>query len=123
MRKRSNVDNLCYLDTNRMAATNGSLTAIAWTLDVGLHLTQTKVIGNLCTILSSHLGSIGSVLLGTTETHLACGRPRNHITFAVGNGNDDVVKGRVYMKLTLCCYLDVSLLCRSCFLCHILLII
>ena len=101
-----------------MDATDGGFTAVARTLDVGDYLTQSQVEGYLCAVGSSLLCSVRSVLLRTTESHLTSGRPRNGLTFAVCQSNNDIVKRRVNMKLSLCANLDISLLCRSCFLCH-----
>lgn len=68
--QRCNVDNLNNLNTSTMAGTDSRLTSVTRTLHIGLHLAQTQVESNLGAILSSHLGSIRSVLLRTTEAHL-----------------------------------------------------
>ena len=70
MWKRCNVDNLSYLDSRSIDGTNGTLTTITRTLYKGLYLTETKLEGNLCAVLSSHLSCVRSVLLRTTESHL-----------------------------------------------------
>ena len=53
-----------------MNSTDSRLTTITWTLNVCLNLAKTKIECNLSTILCSHLSSIRSILLRTTETHL-----------------------------------------------------
>ena len=58
-----NVDNLCYLNTCSVDGTDCRLTSVTWTLNICLNLAKTKVESNLCTILSSHLCSVRSVLL------------------------------------------------------------
>lgn len=61
--KWSNIYDFHNLDTCTMNGADCRLTAITWTFDVCLHLAETEVVGNLCTILSCHLSGIGSVLL------------------------------------------------------------
>ena len=72
MRQWSNIHNFNNLNACAMHSTDSRLTAISGTLHISLHLAQAQIVGCLSTILSSHLSSIGSVLLGTTETHLSC---------------------------------------------------
>ena len=110
MRQRSNVDNLYNLDTGTVHGTNCRLTTVTGTLHVSLHLAQTQVIGNLCAILSSHLSSIGSVLLRTTETHLTCRRPRDNLTFAISQRHNNVIERAVHVELAECIYSYISLL-------------
>ncbi len=69
MRQRSNVNDFYNLNSGTMNSTDGRLTAITGTFHISLHLSQTQVIGNLCTILCCHLGCIRSILLRATETH------------------------------------------------------
>ena len=116
--QRSNVDDLDDLDTSTMHGTDSRLTAIAGTLHISLNLAQTQVESDLGTILGSHLGSIRSVLLRTTEAHLTCRRPRDYLTLVVGERHNDVIKRAVYVELTQCGYLHVTLLGSDCFLCH-----
>ena len=92
VRQRSHVNNLGDLDTGTMDGANGRLTAVAGTLDIGLHLAQAQVVSYLGTILGSHLSGVGSILLGTTEAHLASRRPRNHLTLAIGQTNNNIVE-------------------------------
>ena len=92
VRQRSNVDNLSYLNACSVDGAYGGLTALAGTLDIGLHFAETKIVGYLCAILSSHLGSIGSVFLGATESHLTSRRPGNHLALAVGEGDNNIVE-------------------------------
>lgn len=115
MRQRRNVDNLRDLDAHTVDGTDGTLTTITGTLDVCLHLAQTKVESNLCAVLGSHLGSVRRILLATTETHLTCAGPADSLTFGVGEGNDDIVERTVYVELTLCVNLHDSLLAATVF--------
>ena len=68
--QRSNVNDFYYFDTSTMAGTDSGFAAVTGTLDISLDLAKTEVVSYLCAILSSHLGSVGGVLLGTTEAHL-----------------------------------------------------
>ena len=120
VRKWSDINNLNHLDACTMNSADSRLTTIARTLHICLHLAQTQVVCCLCTVLSSHLGSIRSVLLRATETHLSCRRPRNDLTFAVGQRDNDIVERAVYVELTHSVNLHYSLLCSNCFLCHII---
>ena len=70
MRKRSNINNLCYLNTSTVDSSDSRFTTITRTLNVYLHLSQTKIISYLSTILSCHLSCVRSVLLRASETHL-----------------------------------------------------
>ena len=119
MGQGSNVDDFDDFDAGAMDGTDCGLTAVTRTLHEGLHLAQAKIIGGLGAVLSCHLSGIGSVLLRTTETHLACAGPGNHLSLAVGKRNDDVVEGTVHMELAQRVNLHVSFLCCNCFLCHI----
>ena len=75
-----------------MNSTDSRLTTITWTLNISLNLTKTKIKSDLCTILSSHLSSIRSVLLRTTETHLTSRRPRNDLTLIVSKRYNNVIE-------------------------------
>ena len=117
--KRCYVDNLSYLNSRSIDGTNGTLTAITRTLDKSLYLTETKLEGNLCAVLSSHLGCIRSVLLGTTESHLTSRRPRDNLTLAVCQRYNDIVERAVNVQLTYSVNSYISFLIRCCcFLCH-----
>ena len=59
VRQRSDVDNLGNLDTGTVDGTDGGLTSVARSLDISLHLTQTKVERHFGAILGSHLGGVG----------------------------------------------------------------
>ena len=69
--QRRDVDDLGNCDAGAMDGADSRFAAITRTLDVGFHLAQAEVISDLCTVFGSHLGSVGRVLLGTAETHLA----------------------------------------------------
>ncbi len=71
VRNRSNVYDLGYFDTCVMNGPDGGLAASARTLYKCLYLVQTCVNGNLCTIFSSYLSCVRSVLLGSSEAHLS----------------------------------------------------
>ena len=117
----SYVNNLDNLDTSTVYGTDSTLTAITRTLDEGLDLAQTQAVGYLSAILGGHLSSVRSVLLGTTETHLAGGRPRDDLTLIVGKRYNDIVEAAVDMKLSCCLNTYISFLVRCCFLlfCHV----
>ena len=70
--KRSYVNNLCYLDTAAVYATNCRLTTVTRTLNVCLNLAQTKIESDLAAILCCCLSCVRCVLLRTTEAHLTC---------------------------------------------------
>ena len=69
--QRSDVDDLGNSDAGAMDGADSRFAAITRTLDIGFHLAQTEVVSDLCAVLGSHLCGVGSVLLRTTETHLA----------------------------------------------------
>ncbi len=119
MRKRSYVNDFCNFNTSTVDSSNSRLTTVTRTLHVCLYLSQTKIVGNFSTILSSHLCCIRSVLLRTSKTHLSGRRPRDDLTFAVCQRNNNVVKGRVNMQLSISVNLYISLFCCNCFFCHI----
>ena len=92
MRKRSYINNLSNLNACTVDSSDSRLTTVARTLHVCFYLSQTKIVGYLSAILSSHLCCIRSVLLRTSKTHLSGRRPRNDLTFAVCQRNNNVVK-------------------------------
>ena len=53
-----------------MTGTDSALTTVTRTLYISLDFAQAKVVSNLSAVLGSHLSSIRSVLLRTTEAHL-----------------------------------------------------
>ena len=63
MRQRSDVYDLSYFNTCTVDGTNCTLTAVSRTFHISFHLTETQIISNLSTILSSHLCSVRSILL------------------------------------------------------------
>ena len=84
MGQPSNGDDFGHFDSHSMYGTDGGFTAVAGSFDVSLYFAEAEVVCDFATILSSHLSGVGGVLLGTAEAHLACGRPGNHLSFAVG---------------------------------------
>lgn len=70
VRQRSNVDDLGHFDTGAVNGADRRFAAGAGTLHVNLDLAQAQVVGYLRAVRSGGLSSIGSILLGTTETHL-----------------------------------------------------
>ena len=71
MGQRGNVENVGNLDAGSVDCADCALTFVAGAFDIGFHLAQAKVIGDLRAVLCGHLCGIGSVLLRTAETHLA----------------------------------------------------
>lgn len=69
MGQRRNVDNLGYFDTCAMHGADCRFTTVSGAFYICLYFSQAKVKGNFCTILSSHLGGIGSVFLRSSEAH------------------------------------------------------
>ena len=117
--QRGHVDDFGDFDAGAVYCADSRFTAVTRALEVCLHFAEAEVVGYLGTVLSGHLGGIGSVLLGATEAHLAGRRPADDLSFAIGKANDDVVERRVYVKLAFCADFDVTLLCCDCFFCHI----
>ena len=70
MRQRRYVDDLSHLDSCAMHRTDGRLTAISGTLDIGFHLAQAQIISNLGTILSCHL--CGIPILPAEDQEIIC---------------------------------------------------
>ena len=100
MRQRGDIRDLLHDDARGVDGADSRLTALSRTFNVHLHSAQTEVVGNLRAILGHHLGRVGSVFLGTSVSHLTGGRPGNHLTIVVGEGNDDVVEGGIDKRLT-----------------------
>ena len=75
MRQRRYVYDFGYFDSGAMYGTDGRFATVTGTFHEGLHFAETQVESYFGTILGGHLGSIGRVLLGTAEAHLAGGRP------------------------------------------------
>jgi len=69
--KRSNINDFRHFNTCCMHGTNGRLTTITRPLNVCFNLAETEIESHFSTILCGHLSCIGSILLGTTESHLA----------------------------------------------------
>ena len=92
MRKRSYIDDFSNFDTGTVYSSNSRLTSVTWTLHICLNLSQTKVVGNLSTILCSHLCCIRSVLLRTSKSHFSGRRPGDDLTFAICQRNNNVVE-------------------------------
>ena len=118
MWQRCYVYNLCHLDAGTVDCTDSTLTTVTGTLDVGLHLAETEVVGNLGAILSCHLSSIRSILLGTAEAHLTSRRPRDNLSLCIGQRHDDIIERAVHVELSKSLYSNISLLRCCCFLCH-----
>jgi hypothetical protein len=72
VRHRGDVDDLGNLDTCIVDCPDCGLTSCSGTLDIAFYFAETCVESGLGSILSGHLGSIGSILLGTAETALSC---------------------------------------------------
>ena len=71
MGQRSDVDDVDHLDAGAVDGADGAFAAVTGTFDIGLHFAETEVVGGFGAILSGHLGSVGSIFLGTAEAHLA----------------------------------------------------
>ncbi|EJW95274.1 hypothetical protein EVA_16618 [gut metagenome] len=71
MWQRSYIDNFCNFNTSTMNGSDSRFTTITRSLDICFYLSQAKIIGNLCTILGSHLSCIRSVLLRTPKSHFS----------------------------------------------------
>ncbi len=63
MRKRSYVNYLANLYTCAVHGTDGSLTAVTRSFDIGLHLAESEIESRLGAILRRSLGSIRSIFL------------------------------------------------------------
>ena len=93
MRHRGHVDDLgddysCIVD-----GPDGRLASGAGALYEHLDLAETGIISSLGSILCSHLGGVGSILLGTPETAFSGGGPTDDLTLVVAQGDDHVVEG------------------------------
>ena len=93
MRHRGYVDNLSNDDTSVIDGADCGLTASSRTLYVAFNPAKTSIESGLGSILSSHLGSVRGVLLGSPETTLACRTPADNLALGVGEGNDYIVEG------------------------------
>ncbi len=110
MRKRSNIRDLFHHDAGGVDGTDSGLTSLTRSLHINFHFAQTEVVSNLGTVLSHHLGSVGSILFRTSVSHLTSGRPRNHLTVVIGKGNDNIIKGSIDKRLSGRIYSDNFLL-------------
>lgn len=118
VRQWSDVDDLHHFDTCAVNRTDCRFATCAGTFDINFNLTQSKVVSNLCAIGCCSLSCIGSVLLRTAETHLACRRPADNFAYFVGQGYYHVVEGRMYVCCSQCANLDNLLLNCSSLFCH-----
>src|SRR5574344_1650147 len=119
MRKRSHINDLCNLNTGTVYCTNSRLAACTRSFYICLNFTQSKVKSYFSTTSCCCLSSIRSILLRTSETHFACRRPADYLTFVVGQSNNYIVKSRRDMGLPVCVNLYNSLfICCSCLFCH-----
>ena len=100
VRQRSDIRDLLHDDSRGVDGTDGGLTALSRTFNVNLHSAQAEIVGHLGAVLCHHLGSVGSVFLGTSVSHLTSGRPGNHLTIVVGEGDDHVIERGVDVCLT-----------------------
>ena len=99
VRQRSDVDDLHHLDACAMDRAHGRLAACSRTLHINLHLAQAHVVGDLGAIGGRRLCGVRSILLRTTEAHLAGRRPADDIAHLVGDGDDYVVESGVYIDI------------------------
>ena len=67
----SHIDDLGDDDPGVINGPDSGLTAGSRALDIDFDLAETSVVSGLGSVLSSHLGGIGSVLLGPAETALS----------------------------------------------------
>ena len=118
MRQRRNVDDLHHLDTGAVDRAHGRLATCTRTLHINLHLAQAHVVSDLGAIRRSGLCCIRSILLRTTEAHLAGRRPADDIAHLVGDGDDYVVESGVYIDIAQRTDLNNLFLNCSSFLCH-----
>ena len=123
MGQRCHINNLRHFNTRAMHGADSRLAPVTRSFHVCLHFPQAKIVCDFRTILCSHLRCIRSVLLGTAESHLTCGRPRNDLAFAVCQRHNNVVERAMHMQLPHSVNLHISFLSCDCFLCHILTII
>ena len=93
MRHRSHVDDLGDDDSSVVDSPDCGLTSCSGTLDIDFDLAETGIVSGLGSILSCHLGGIGSILLRTTEAALSCGGPTDDLSLVVAEGDDHVVEG------------------------------
>lgn len=114
MRKRSDVYDLGHLNSCAVNGADSALATVARTFDVGLNLTQTQIISDLCAILRGHLSGVRCVLLRASEAHLARGRPGYHLTLTVGQTHNNVVERAMHMQLALAIYLYIPLFRCDC---------
>ncbi len=84
MRKRRNIFNSCYFDARILHSTDGGLSTCTRAFNKHLCFAHSQIMGNFCTIRSSHLGSVRSVLFRTFKTHFTSRSPRNYLTCIVG---------------------------------------
>ena len=98
VRKRSDIRDLLHDDTRGVDGADGRFAALSRTFHVNLNFAETEVIGDLGTVLSHHLGSVGGVLLGTSVSHFTGGRPGDHLTVIIGKGNNNVIKRCIYER-------------------------
>ena len=117
--KRSNIYNFHNLNACAMHSADSGLTSVSGTLNKSLYFSQAKIIGHFGTILCCHLSCVRSILLGTSETHLAGRGPRNDLSFIVCQGNYDIIERRMNVQLSRCTDFYNFLLGCDCLFCHI----
>ncbi len=93
MRHRGHVDDLGDNDSCIIDGPDGGLTSCTGSLYIDFDLAEAGIISGLGSILGSHLGSVRSVLLGTTEAALSSGGPTDDLSLVVAEGDDHVVEG------------------------------
>ena len=92
MRHRGYVDDLGNDDTSIVDGADCGLTASSRTLYVAFNPAKTCIESGLCSILSSHLGSVRGVLLVSPETTLAVRSLADDLVLGVGKGNDYILE-------------------------------
>ena len=93
MGHRGHVDDLGNDDSCIVNGPDGGFTTRAGTLYENFDLAEAGIVSGLGSILSSHLGSIRSVLLRTPESALSGGGPTDDLSLIVGKGDDHIVEG------------------------------
>ena len=92
MWQRRYINNLSNFNPCTVNRPDSRLTPVTRPFHVCLYLSQTKIVSNFGTILGSHLCCIRSVLLRTSKPHFSGRRPRNNLSFAICQRNNNVVE-------------------------------
>jgi len=97
---RGDIPDTGNIDAGGLEGTNGGLSAAARALDENLHLAQAMIQGPLGGSIGTELGSIGRPLPGALEFARPGTAPSDDITLKVGEGDDGVIEGGLYIGPT-----------------------